>query len=72
MAILHRLVKTVMTYELNLEIHEDPKKRKGLASYSIVFSTSCNSESKFITSERIGCFSEVNRTFIRENTYENN
>ena len=29
-------------YELKLEIHEDPKKRKGLASYLIVFSTSCN------------------------------
>lgn len=46
--------------ELNLE-YKDSKKRKGLASYLVISSTSCNWESEFVTSERIGLFSEVNR-----------
>ena len=46
-------------YELKLELHESPKKRKGLASCS-----SCIWESESATSERIGFFSEVNRRFI--------
>ena len=51
-------------YELNSELYEDPKKREGLASCLVICCTACNWESQFSTSERIGCFSEVNRRFI--------
>ena len=50
--------------QCHLELLEDPTKGKGCVSCLILHCSSCGWENEFYTSRRIGCFFDVNRTFI--------